>query len=203
MFKYLYNPTKSLKKADGAFVFGRIDPLVAKKASDIYNQGLVNYVMFTGGIGKDAGFLKKLNIPEAKFQAALSNIFYNVPEDKIYVEPRATHGGECCRFGIDTIVENLLPHKNLILVIHPTSLRRIAATIKVIAPEKEFKSNYQRVGTDYFFNPDNPIDQKEAIEELLKLADWPKKNWCEPQQDLPEHLVKYARDVKENSSINF
>lgn len=197
IYDYLSAESVPLTYAQGAFIFCRWDPLVAEKASEIYHKGLVNYLMFTGGIGKDSGFLKKLELPEAKFQAALANIIKRVPEKDIYIEPKATNGGECCRFGIDTIIENSLFHEKLIVIAHPTSLRRVVATLEKIAEEKKFKSTYQKIGTNYLFRPHSKLDQKEAIAELLRLADWPAKDWCIPQADLPEGLVQYAREVQD------
>ncbi len=197
MFKYLYNPSFPILQSDGAFVFCRDDPLVAKKASEVYNKGIVDYLMFTGGVGKDSGILAKLGVPEAKFQGALSNILHKVPEKAIHIEQNATNAGECCRFGIDIILGSSLPYENLILLSHPTSLRRADAVMKIIAPTKNFQANYQRVGTDYSFDSTNPLDQKEAVQELLRLADWPKKGWALEQEDIPLNLVNYANEIKD------
>ena len=56
IFEYLYNPTTDLVQANGAFVFCRDDPLVAARAAELYHNQLVNYIMLTGGIGKDSGY---------------------------------------------------------------------------------------------------------------------------------------------------
>lgn len=194
MFDYLYNPTENLQASDGTLAFGRWDPKVAESAYQIYHRGLTDYLLFTGGIGKDSGILTDLELPEAKWQAALVGIIHGVPSENIYVEPNATHGGECCRFSIDKILENNLSHNNLILLVHSTSLRRIHAVMEVIAHEKNFVANYQKTGTRYDFNPENRV-QREAVAELLRLADWPAKDWCVKQDDLPEELVMYARDL--------
>jgi len=195
IFDYLYNPTETLERADGAIVFGSCDPLVAKSASKVWNQGLTSYLLFTGGTGRASGILTRLEMPEAKFQAALANTMYGVPEERIYVEPNASNGGECCRFSIDKIREHGLPHEGLTLIVHPTSLRRVQAVMEPEAVKKNFNATYQRVGTDYNFDSKNPIDQQEAIAELLRLADWPAKGWSSKQFDLPLDLVGYAREV--------
>ena len=196
IYDYLSDSTNPLIKANGAFVFCRDDPLVAKKTATLFQNNLIDYAMFTGGIGKDSGYLTDLQLPEAKWQAALLNLIYQIPSKQIYVEPHATNGGECCRFGIDTVVNNSLPHQDLIIVCHPTSLRRTSATLEMEAKKKGFKSNYQRIGTDYIFNANNPQDQQEAIAELIRLTDWPAKGWCTLQEDLPYELVSYARELK-------
>lgn len=183
---------------DGIIVFGRSDPLIAKSAGTLNKIIHSDYFLFTGGIGKDSGYLTTLKLPESKWLAALSHIIYEIPQEKIYIEPNSTNGGECCRFSIDTIVKNNLSHDSLGLLIHPTSLRRIYAVMQTIASEKNFnvKFDYSRFPSEYSFNPENPVDQKEAVAELLRLADWPEKGWCAKQEDLPEDLVGYARKVK-------
>jgi len=182
----------NLKNADGAFVFCRADPLIAERISELFNGKLIDYVMLTGGIGKDS---KNLKFPESIYQEKILQETYNIPSNKIYVETKASNGAENSRFGINTIIDNELKHNNLILVVHPTSLRRIYAVHQLIAKEKKFKTSYQKTITNYQFNPENPIDQREAIEELLRLEKWSNKGWCMPQKDLPLNLVNYVKNL--------
>ncbi|MFA4960740.1 MAG: hypothetical protein WC548_03705 [Candidatus Pacearchaeota archaeon] len=199
IFDYVYSPTSPLTKANGNLVFGRWDPLVAQRAGEIYKQGLVDYSMFVGGIGKDSGVLTQLNLPEATWQAALGNIFYGIPANTIYTEPRPTNGGEAARMVIEDLVElesnKGLKHDGLIILIHPTASRRMRAIMDLTRDQKGFNTSYQNAGSNYIFNSKNPVDQKEAVMELVKLADWPAKNWCAKQNDLPEDLVAYAKEV--------
>jgi len=195
MFDYLHNPTEDLQESDGVLVFGRRDPKVAKSAYHIYMKGLTDYLLFTGGIGKDSGILTDLGLPEAKWQAALAGIIHRVPSEDIYVEPNATNGGDCCRFSIDKILKENLPHNDLILLVHSTSLRRTQAVMDVVDEEKNFQANYQRAGTNYTFNPLNSEDQKEAVAEILRLDRWPAKGWASEQLDLPSELVAYACEL--------
>jgi hypothetical protein len=199
MFEYLSASSSELEKADGAFVFGRSYPLVASRVADLYSEGLMDYVMITGGIGKDSGSLKKLRMPEAMYQGALLVWEHGFPPEKLFLEKTAENGGECCRKGIDTIFNanggEGLPHAKIITVVHATSLRRVQATLEVEGTKKGFDPNYQTAVTRYGFNPGNPRDQKEAVEEMLRLADWPGKGWCTEQSDLSQDLVDYARHL--------
>lgn len=196
IYKYLSEETSPLSPAEGAFVFCRDDPLIAKKVAKLFNEKLINYAMFTGGIGKDSGFLKDLEMPEAKWQSALLNIIHGISKENIYIESKSSNGGEACRFGVDTIVRNSLPHHNLIVVCHSSSLRRLEASLQIESEKKNFDTQYQKTGTNYEFNPRNPKDQKEVVAELLRLADWPAKGWAKEQEDLPLGLVEYAREIK-------
>src|SRR3989344_1436639 len=203
MYKYNSAETRPLKKADGLFVFGRVDARVAYRTADLFQSGLTDYALMVGGLGKDSGFLTRLGIPESHFLASilLGNYSESIPADKIHVEPRPTNGGECCRMGLEYITNNGLPHNRMTVVIHPTSLRRIRAMLDLIAPQRGFEAEWQGTGTGYVFDSENPVDQKEAVAELLRVWSWPDhKNdegksdpWCAPQADLPQDLVEAAR----------
>ena len=193
IYDYVSSDSGVLRKADGAFVFGRADPLVALRTAELYKEGLVDYCLMSGGLGKDSGALIGLEFPEAFYQAGLLRWKHKVPDKNIYVESKSRNGAECCTFGIETILENDLPHRDLIIVVHPTSLRRTEAVMHVKAIEKNFMANYQRTGTKYSFNTENLADQKESVAELLRIADWPAKGWAAPQNDLPLELLEYAR----------
>jgi hypothetical protein len=197
IYDYVSAETQNLKFSNGAFVFGRADSLVAKRAADLYRSDLVDYILITGGIGKDSGPLPNLNppLPEATYLGALLVFDHNISSNNIYLETRPTNGGECCRFGIEKIIEEKLPRINLTTVAHSTSLKRVTATLKLEAKKSNFNTNLQSARTAYNFNPSNPIDQKEAVAELIRLADWPAKGWCTPQEDLPLDLVDYAKSL--------
>ena len=195
IYGYVSSDSGELRKADGAFVFGRADPLVAARAAELYKEQLVDYLLICGGLGKDSGALTSLNLPEAIYQSALLRWKHGVPDKNIFVEPNSTNGGENCRYGMDVILENRLEYRNLILVVHPTSLRRTDAVMRNEASKRGFSAELQRTGTKYSFNANNPVDQKEAIAEMLRIADWPAKGWAAAQDDLPQGLVEYARDL--------
>ncbi len=194
MFDYL-SKSSPLNHSDWALVFGRADRLVADKTEELLRAGLVDYAMIVGGIGKDSGSLARLAIPEAHYLGALLVDRPGFPVDKLYVEAKPTNGGECLEMGLGRIANEGLAHNGLTLVIHPTSLRRIMAQCEAVAGRIGFTTKHplQGVGTDYEFDPERLIDQKEAAAELLRLADWPAKGWCVAQNDLPLDLVETAR----------
>jgi hypothetical protein len=194
MFDYVNIESKTLKHADGAFVFLRADPKIAEKISQLFRDGLIEYALLTGGFGKDSGQLKKLGITEAEFQASLLTVMYNIDTSKLVLEKKALNGAENSKFGIEKILEERLSHNNLIIVSHPTQMRRFYAVHKGIAKLKGFEANYQFASSGYEFNPKNPVDQQEVVLEIIRLADWPNTySECKRQPDLKEDLVDYAR----------
>lgn len=203
MYKYHSAEATPLKKADGLFVFGRADSRVADKTAELLRANMAEYALFVGGVGKDSGPLAQLNppLPESIYLASMTRWGHDIPDNRLHVEPKPTNGGECCRMGLEYITNNGLPHNRMTVVIHPTSLRRIRAMLDLIAPQKGFKAEWQGTGTGYVFDSENPVDQKEAVAELLRVWGWPDhKNaegksdpWCAPQADLPQDLVEHAR----------
>ena len=196
IFDYLYLSTDTLEIAQGGFAFSRADSLIANKISDLYKKQIIYYCLITGGIGKDSQNLADRKLSEAEYQFQLLENQSHIPKNSLLLETNATNGAENSKYGIETILQNNYPHDKLIIIAHPTSIKRLYAVHQSIAKKLNFKTSYQFAPTEYKFNPKNEIDQIEAIDELLRLVDWPKKKWGVPQEDIPENLVEYARYEK-------
>jgi len=167
----------------------------------VFIQKKSGYFIFTGGVGKDSG---DLTVSEAEYLGGLAVKDFGVNQDKVYLETRATNGAENCSFSLETILGRNLPHSRIALLTHPTSLRRLAAVMYVKSLDNLYSGNFkntifERIGSGYSFNPLDSINQKEAMRELLRLANWPnvpiekKGPWSAVQSDLPSDLVDYAR----------
>ncbi len=189
------NTDKKLHAADVAFVFGRFDHNLAKKASELYHKKLIKNILITGGTGKDSGYLAEIKIPEAAWQAALLNIIYKIPKEDIILEINATNGGENCRLGIQKLIDSKLNQKKLILIATPISLRRMNAIFELESEKIKFNTQIQLVATDYIPSIKNPLDVKEACEEYIKLATWPEKGWCKKQKEINTKLTEIAQEM--------
>jgi hypothetical protein len=196
IYLYLSKHDTILKPADGAFVFCRSDPIIANRVSELFEEGLVKYAMLTGGFGKDSNELAKLKIPEAVYQASLLKQNYGISDEKIFLEPRAKNGLENSKLGIEMIVSNKLPHKKIILVLHPIQIRRITLNHYTISRKMAFDAEYQVASTGYAFDPKNIVDQKECVSELLRIKDFAEKGYCKLPNDYPYDLVSYASKLK-------
>lgn len=194
MFEYLSAPEPPVTE-QGAIVFGRNDPRLAGTMATMHTAGLAEYFVVSGGIGKDSGALAEIGMPEAQYVSALAQSL-GVPNEKIHEEVEATNGGENVRNSlviIETFAGTAL--RGLTAVAHATSLRRLAAMVEHEAIGAGVSINtINRVATNYPFDPSKESDRREASAELLRLADWPAKNWLQTQDDLPLDLVKFARD---------
>lgn len=191
----------NLTKAHGAFVFCREDPRIAQTAASLYERGLVDWILITGGIGVDSGEQSRRFGAEARYQAHLLTEHYGIDTGRIHIEPEARNGAENSRLGIDMIRDKSLV-ADLILVLHPRKARRVWATHEKIArEEKKFVAREQLVSMPDPFDPDNMAHAKEVLEELTKLADWSAKGFCDPQPDLPLDLVEWAREELKSLAV--
>ncbi|MBI5003531.1 YdcF family protein [Candidatus Kaiserbacteria bacterium] len=184
----------NLTRSKGAFVFCREDSRMAQAAARLYERGLIDWILLTGGIGVDSGEQSRRFGAEARYQAHLLTKHHGIDASRIHVEAEARNGAENSRFGIDMIRSEGLD-SDLILVLHPRKARRVWATHEKIArDEKGFAAREQLICMPDPFDPDNPSHVKEVLEELVKLADWSTKGYCDSQPDLPLDLVEWARE---------
>lgn len=201
IFEYLSAPALS-EHAESTVVFGRKDPLVAKSLGNLVIPGLVETAVISGGIGKDSGDIAELGYrSEAHY---LSEVLFRDSEARGYakklpvvlLDEAATNGGENARNATTILQETGADMSSLTAVAHATSARRLAATLE-FESEKivGYRPKVYVQPSSYEFSPSNPSDQLEARAELLRIADWPAKGWLHEQDDAPENLIDFARDI--------
>ncbi len=192
MFDYLSTPPAPAESA-GLLVFGRKDLLVARAAGETVMEGLGAFVVISGGVGKDSG---DLNVPEATYLH--EGLVAEFPDLTVPVltDTHATNGGDNVRNSLTIMDEYGLPYSHALTgVAHATSARRLTEMMRHEAIKRGTPIDaVAGVPTKYQFDAENPTDQAEARAELLRLATWPDKDWLQPQSDLPENLVDFARD---------
>jgi hypothetical protein len=196
LFDYLSTPEHS-DNSTGLLVFGRKDPLVARKVVELAGQERAKWAVISGGTGKDSG---DLTIPEAEYLARETENQANesgVVLPPLYLETQAQNGGENSRNSLAVMQRAQLEYKTgLTAVAHATSSRRLAAMLEHAAVQQGSPiEKIYREPSDYQFDPTNPTDQLEASAELLRLVNWPKKNWLLEQNDLPQDLVDFVEDT--------
>jgi uncharacterized SAM-binding protein YcdF (DUF218 family) len=202
MYGYLSAPDGPMD-GDGAFVFGRKDLLLVDSLKNVMvPEEKVGYALITGGVGKDSGdlALPAVQLSEAAYLSVHAEAA-GIPFGKLLVEQKAKNGGENARLGIAMIEvdERKLAHDSLLVISHATSLRRLKATLELEATRAGFQVNrYSSIPTNYPFNAENPADQIEAVQEILRIANWPAKGWLQIQEDLPAELVEYAEEAEKD-----
>jgi len=191
MFDYLRTVPAPEEQA-GLLVFGRNDLLVAEAAGILIARSLADFVVISGGVGKDSGDLQE---PEATYLERGLRQIHPTTDTPIYTEINATNGGENVRHSLALMDEEELAYQpSLITVAHATSARRLHEMARHEAAKRATPiADLRGVATDYGFTAQNPTDRKEAIAELLRLADWPAKGFLGPIVDLDENMVDFAR----------
>ena len=122
-------------KADVIVGFGNFNTDIARRAAELYHQGLAPKILFTGGLGRNTEGL--LPEPEALRFAKVA-MECGVPECDILLEDKSTNTKENILF-TKTLLESLqLPHSRILGVHQPFMERRIAAAMGVYWPELDF-----------------------------------------------------------------
>lgn len=201
LFDYLSAPVAP-QEAHGVLAFGRKDLLIARKVVDLSHAGFANYVVFSGSNkGKDSGDLRELGITEAQYlESGARDIAAKrgITVPRMFTENEAETGGENVRNSLDLMDREHLPYvSGLIAVAHATSSRRLAAMLDMESEKRGTPVDpIYSVPTDYPYDPENPTDQQEAIDEMMRFVTWPDKGWLKPQADLPQNLVDFSVDQK-------
>lgn len=204
LFDYLSTPDLP-QNPEPAILFGRKDPLVAKALGDLILPGLITDAVITGGIGKDSGDIVALGYTsEAEYlkhhldhdQAERG---YDMP--RVLIEPNARNGGENARFSLGLLRGGNMLLPSLTAVAHATSARRLAEMVRHAAMSLAPEIQHVHVKPSaYVFDPRNPSDQKEAVAEMIRLADWPAKGWLLPQDAIPQNLVDFSKDIEKSQA---
>lgn len=130
------------QKADCIVGFGNFNDDIARRAAELYRQGISDWVLFTGGLGRNTeGLLKE---PEAVKFARVA-ISCGVPEDRILIEDRSSNTAENIRFTRQLLRERGLPHGRILGVHQPFMERRITAAMGIYWPEVQFSVTSPRV----------------------------------------------------------
>lgn len=135
------------EKADVIVGFGNFNTNIARRAAELYLQGLAPVVLFTGGLGRNTEGL--LPEPEAvRFSRVAMEC--GVPEEAILLEPDSTNTAENILFTRRLLEEKGIPHDRILGVHQPFMERRITAAMGVYWPEQAFYvTSPQTSITDY------------------------------------------------------
>lgn len=201
IYDYVSDVPAPLERA-GMVAYGRKDPLVAHAIGESVLRGKAEFVVITGGKGKDSGDLQD---PEAVHLKGILDKEYPDLSIPVFLETKARNGAENSSLSLDVIAReglayepNLTYQPSLTTLTHATSARRLRAQMEHEAIKRGTPiANLYGIPTNYRFNVENPADQEEAVMELLRLADWqdPEVGWLQPQTDLPLTLVDFANDI--------
>ena len=126
-----------LEKADGIMVLCSHDLRVADEATRLYEAGLGDWVIFSGGFGTGPHSGANLNgwtRPEAEIFADAA-VEAGIPSEKVFVENKATNTGENIAFSKALLAERGITPRSVIVVQKPFMERRSYATFMRQWPE--------------------------------------------------------------------
>lgn len=173
------------RKADCIIGFGNFNDNIARRAAELYHQGLAPKVLFTGGLGRNT--LGLLPEPEAVRFARVA-VECGVPEDTILIEDKSSNTAENILFTRKLLQETGLPHMKLLGVHQPFMERRIKAAFGVYWPEAELTVTSPRVTIRQYLEDSlrQGVTEQAAIEVIVgdfqRMDLYAKKGYQLPQE---------------------
>ena len=123
------------RKADVIVGFGNFNTDIARRAAELYHQGLAPKVLFTGGLGRNTEGL--LPEPEAVRFAKVA-MECGVPAEDILIEDKSTNTKENIEFTRALLEAEGIFQPRVLGVHQPFMERRIKAAMGVYWPELDF-----------------------------------------------------------------
>lgn len=177
------------QKADCIVGFGNFNDDIARRAAELYCQGFSDWVLFTGGLGRNTEGL--LTEPEAvKFAHVAMRC--GVPKERILLEDRSTNTAENIRFTRQLLQDKGIAHEHILGVHQPFMERRISAAMGVYWPELRFSVTSPQVTIpEYLWRArQQGVTQEAAIcvivGDFQRMEIYAQKGWQMPQDIPPE-----------------
>ena len=176
------------EKADVIVGFGNFNDNIARRAAELYHQGLAPKVLFTGGLGRNTLGL----LPEAEAERfARVAMECGVPECDIIKEDKSTNTAENIHFTRALLEELGVPHDHVLGVHQPFMERRITAAMGVYWPELNFSVTSPQVTIPQYLEDAKKqgITENAAISVIVgdfqRMKLYAEKGWQLPQE-IPE-----------------
>ena len=177
------------EQADVIVGFGNFNTNIARRAAELYRQGLAPVVLFTGGLGRNTEGL--LPEPEAVRFARVA-MECGVPETAILLEPESTNTAENILFTRRLLEQRGIPHERILGVHQPFMERRITAAMGVYWPEQNFTVTSPQVTIpDYLADAEKQgITENAAVSVIVgdfqRMDLYAKKGYQTPQYIPPQ-----------------
>ena len=181
-----------LEHCELALALGNHDEHVARHAAMLQLTGVVDRILFTGGLGKVTS--KIWSEPEATRFARIARSM-GVPSEAILVETESTNTGENIRNSKEIIKREGLVGKRVIVVDRPARELRTKATLQAQWPELDFLMSPPRLSyRDYcaFYETDAPISKHDFIAlmvgDLQRILVYPSLGY-QTKQAVPDDVM--------------
>lgn len=174
--------------ADVIVGFGNFNDNIARRAAQLYHQGLAPKILFTGGLGRNTVGL----LPESEADRfARVAMECGVPEADIIKEDQSTNTAENILLTKKLLEERNIPHSHILGVHQPFMERRITAAMGVYWPELRFSVTSPQVTIGQYLEDAKKqgITENAAISVIVgdfqRIDIYAQKGWQLPQE-IPE-----------------
>jgi uncharacterized SAM-binding protein YcdF (DUF218 family) len=179
-----------LSPADAILVLCSHDTVVAKRAAELFLQGLAPLLILAGGLGTITRQLWRE--PEADQFARIAAAM-GVPGDRMLIENRSTNTGENVAFTRALLAARAIEAESFIVVQKPYMERRSYATFRKVWPEKrvivtspqESMDDYLRRYSHAALSADDVISI--MVGDLQRIRLYPAKGF-QIHQDIPDEV---------------
>ena len=193
------------QKADVIVGFGNFNTDIARRAAELYLQGIAPKILFTGGLGRNTEGL--LPEPEAvRFARAAMDC--GVPEQDILLEDKSKNTADNILFTKSLLEQQGIPHDHILGVHQPFMERRIKAAMGVYWPELNFSVTSPQVTIPEYLEraKQQGISENASISVIVgdfqRMELYAQKGW-QLKQEIPdkcweafEQLVKMGYDTQ-------
>ena len=178
------------EKSDCIVGFGNFNTDIARRAAELYHQGLAPKILFTGGLGRNTEGL--LPEPEAVRFARVA-MECGVPEEDILLEDRSTNTKENILFTRQLLEEKNLPHSHILGVHQPFMERRIKAAMGVYWPELHFSVTSPQVTIPEYLARAREQGVSEEASVSVIVGDFQRMDlYAKLGYQLPQHIPEDA-----------
>lgn len=184
-------------KADCIVGFGNFNDDIARRAAELYHQGMAPRLLFTGGLGRNTTGL----FPEAEAERfARVAMECGVPEEAIIKEVRSTNTAENIQFTRMMLEQLQIPHDHILGVHQPFMERRITAAMGVYWPEQKFSVTSPQVSIPTYLEraKSQGVTEEASIAVIVgdfqRIELYAQKGWQLPQC-IPECAWEAYREL--------
>lgn len=176
LFNFVQVPGKNAK-VDCIIVFGNYDVSVAKRAAQLYKEGVAPIIVITGGKSR----LSPLDADVKDLKKRV--IRYGVPKDKIYSENKSVSTHTSIINTKRLLKKNGIKVESAMFVCLPPLEKRVYAMFRVKWPEIDVYAPKDKIKYEEY--ADKIIDKEEVLNlcvgEISRYILYPKRGWMAPQ----------------------
>lgn len=185
------------RKADLIVGFGNFNTDIARRAAELYHQGIAPKILFTGGLGRNTEGL--LPEPEAVRFARVA-VACGVPEEDIILEDKSKNTADNILFTKALLEEKGIRHDHILGVHQPFMERRIKAAMGVYWPELSFSVTSPQVTIPEYLKraKEQGVSENASISVIVgdfqRMELYAQKGWQLPQE-IPEKAWEAFRQL--------